>query len=193
MLILLRHGRTPSNEQDRLQGQHDAPLDEVGRNQAAAAGDYIRSRWKIDEVVTSSLIRTRETAEFAGFGSDPVIDDRWREIDFGRYDRRRIGEVIQELAAAWSADIHFEPTGGESMVKLHERVASACGELEERARGRNILVVSHATPIKAAAVWAMGGTPSMILNLSLNIGTVSVIGHYHGMLVLKEFNRRVLG
>lgn len=170
---------------------HDAPLDEVGRGQAAAAGDYIRSRWKIDEVVTSSLTRTRETAEYAGFGGDPVIDDRWREIDFGSYDLRRIDEVIKELATAWGDDISYEPAGGESMMALHERVVSACVELEGQARDRNVLVVSHATPIKSAAVWAMGGVPSQILNLSLNIATVSVVGYYRGMLVLKEFNSRV--
>ncbi len=191
VLILLRHGRTPNNEQARLQGQADSPLDAVGRRQAEAAGNYIRSRWKIDEVVTSSLIRTRQTAEHAGFGDDLVIDDRWREIDFGTYDLRRIAEVIEELSSAWTDDIHYVPTDGESMVALHDRVASACAEIEERSRERNVLVVSHATPIKSAAVWAMGGTPSMILNMALNLGTVSVIGYYQGTLVLKEFNTQV--
>ncbi len=188
MLILLRHGRTPTNEQRRLQGSHDASLDEVGRTQAAHAGDYIRSRWDIDEVVISPLARTRQTAECAGFGDAAVVDDRWREIDFGDYDRRPISEVVQELAAAWTEDIHYEPADGESMAVLHDRVVSACLDLEARAHDRNILVVSHATPIKSAAVWAMGGPASQVLSLSLNVGTVSVIGHYHGALVLKEFN-----
>ncbi len=193
MLILLRHGRTPNNEKALLQGQYDSPLDSVGVAQAVTAGDYIRRRWKVDEVVTSSLTRTRQTAEHAGFGTgDVIIDDRWREIDFGEYDQRRIGEVLAELTGKWTEDIAHVPERGESMAAMHERVGGAFAELAERAIQRNILVVTHATPIKSAAVWAMGGSAPMILNLWVNLATVSVIGEYHGRLVLQEFNTKVV-
>lgn len=192
MLILLRHGRTPNNAQARLQGQFNSPLDDVGVEQATRAGEYIRRRWDIDAVVTSSLTRTRETAAHAGFDAgDVIVDDRWREIDFGEYDQRKIGEVITELSARWRSNIHYEPVGGESMATMHERVVEACMDLAERAADENVLVVTHATPIKSAAVWALGGAPTMILNLWVNLATVSVLSEVHGEFILSEYNTRI--
>lgn len=189
MLILLRHGRTPNNAASRLQGQFDSPLDEVGVAQAEAAGRYLRERFSIDHVVTSSLERTRETARHAGFGGDGVeVDDRWREIDFGEYDDRSIGEVITELHTRWRADIGYEPAGGESMAAMHDRVSEACRAVAELAVDANVLVVTHATPIKSAAVWAMGGSAGMMLSLWVNLATVSVLDHLHGEFMLREFN-----
>ncbi len=192
MLILLRHGRTPNNAEARLQGQFDSPLDDVGRDQAARAGDYLRQRFEIDRVVTSSLTRTRQTAACAGFEGDAVeVDDRWREIDFGEYDDRRIGDVITELTARWKADVGYVPHDGESILAMHERVVQACEELAVEAADRNVLVVTHATPIKSAAVWAAGGTAPMVMNLWVNLATVTVLDHMHGEFMLREFNTRV--
>jgi alpha-ribazole phosphatase len=192
VLILLRHGRTPNNAQARLQGQFDSPLDDVGREQAALAGEYLRRRFDVQRVITSALVRAQETAACAGFTGDGVeIDDRWREIDFGEYDDRRIGDVITELTARWRADPDYVPGGGESMTTMHERVVEACVELAPAAADEDVLVVTHATPIKSAAVWAMGGTASMMMNLWVNLATVSVVDHVHGEFMLREFNTRI--
>ena len=189
VLILLRHGQTPNNAEARLQGQVDSPLDDVGITQAKIAGEYIRSRWPVDGVVTSSLTRTRQTVEYAGFGEHPlVVDDRWREIDFGEFDRRRIKEVIAHLTERWREDADYAPDGGESMASMHDRVVEACEQLSSRAVERNVLVVTHATPIKSAAVWALGGPVSMILNMWVNLGTITVLGDVRGEFLLQEFN-----
>lgn len=194
MLILLRHGRTPKNAAGRLQGDLDAALDDVGVAQAARAGAYIRDRWDIDAVVTSSLQRSRQTAEYAGFESAlHTIDDRWREIGFGEYEDRKLSETVDELGARWRADLQYEPPGGESLSSLHTRVADACLEVVQQARTENVLVVSHATPIKSAVIWATGGHPSMIMNLWVNPGSVSVLDHVGGNVVLAEFNRQIDG
>jgi broad specificity phosphatase PhoE len=192
VLILLRHGRTAQNAESRIQGRSDSPLDEVGIVQARRAGEYIRDRWAIDSVVTSSLLRSRETAEFAGFGADMCrIDDRWREIGFGEFEGRKLDEVVEDLGVRWHADIGYHPEGGESLASLHARVAEACIEVTERAANENILVVSHATPIKSAVIWATGGHASMILNLWVNPGSVSVLDRRGGNVVLAEFNRQI--
>ena len=191
VLILLRHGRTPNNAQARLQGQFDSPLDEVGEAQAIAAGRYLRERFDIDHVVTSSLTRTRDTARLAGFGGqDVVVDDRWREIDFGEYDERRSGEGIADRNDRWRADPGYTPADGESMSAMHDRVVGACLDLADAAQTENVLVVTHATPIKSAAVWALDGSAEMILNLWVNLATVTVLDHVADNVVLREFNSR---
>ncbi len=188
MLILLRHGRTPINAEFRIQGNVNPPLDDVGEAQAKRAGEYIRRRWDIDAVISSPLDRAMQTAGLAGFGDDLVVDERWRELDFGDYDERKLDDVITDMTRRWRHDANFAPTRGESIADMHARVSQACSDLIDRVVDQDILVVTHATPVKSAAVWALGGPPSMILNLWVNLGTVSVLRELRGDLVLSEFN-----
>jgi len=189
ILILLRHGRTPNNAQARLQGQFDSPLDDVGFQQSALVGRALRERWAVDRVVVSSRRRTQQTARAAGLaGLSTTVDDRWMEIDFGAYDDRRIGEVMAELGAAWVSDISYAPPGGESMACLHERVGEAVAEIAEEASTRNILVVTHATPIKSAVVRLLGGGAEMIMRLRVSLASITAFRPVSHGLVLTEFN-----
>ncbi len=172
-----------------MQGQFDSPLDKVGLRQAAVAGRALLDRWPVDRVVSSSLQRTRQTAAAARLGELPTaIDDRWMEIDFGAYDDHSIGEVMAELGAAWAADSEYVPPGGESMGDLHRRVGAALDELAEPARTENVVVVTHATPIKSAVTWLLGGTAEMIMRLRVNLASVTAFGDTPYGWVLTEFN-----
>ena len=189
ILILLRHARTPNNAQDRLQGQSDSPLDEVGSEQASVVGRALRGRWAVDRVVVSSRRRTQQTARAGGLGETPTtIDDRWMEIDFGAYDDRRIRDVMAELGTAWADDIGYVPPGGESMAQLHQRVGEAVAEIAEEAATRNIVVVTHATPIKSATAWLLGGDAEMIMRLRVGLASVTAFGPVAHGLVLTDFN-----
>ena len=137
----------------------------------------------------SSRRRTRQTAGAAGLADAPItVDDRWAEIDFGAYDDRRIGDVMAELGAAWASDVSYAPPGGESMACLHERVGEAVAGLVEEAATRNILVVTHATPIKSAVVWLLGGGAEMIMRLRVSLASITAFGPVSHGLVLTEFN-----
>ena len=71
MLILVRHGRTEANAGGLLQGRLDLPLDDLGRAQAAAAGKALTGA---SRVVSSPLLRTRQTAEAGSYQSpDPRV------------------------------------------------------------------------------------------------------------------------
>ncbi|MFQ5558936.1 MAG: histidine phosphatase family protein, partial [Acidimicrobiales bacterium] len=102
--------------------------------------------------------------------------DRWREMAFGTLDGRRVGEVVVGLVARWADDIHHAPDGGESMAAVHDRVGEAWADvLGSRTAGATV-VVTHATPIKSAVIHALRGSPSQILSLRVDVGSVSVIG-----------------
>lgn len=157
VLYLVRHGRTAANAERRLQGRTDLPLDDVGRVQAAALRAAIPT---VDRLVCSPMLRARQTAEV--FGLEGEIDQRWREMDYGTLEGARLADVPDDVWNAWRTDPDFAPEGGESMRALTERVVAACTDLLEAARTAEVVVVSHATPVKAAMAWALGADPSSV-------------------------------
>jgi probable phosphoglycerate mutase len=155
MLIIVRHGRTALNAQGRLQGRVDAELDDVGQRQAVAIAQVLHRQlgeWAL--VVSSPLARARQTA--AAFGTEVRIDERWIELDYGTLDGLAVGDVPDETWRRWRDDPTFAPEGGESHHDLHRRVRQACADLADLARHNHVVVVTHVSPIKSAAGWAMG-------------------------------------
>lgn len=151
VLYLVRHGRTAANAGGRLQGRIDLPIDEVGRGQAAALTSLVPN---VDRLVCSPALRTRQTAEV--FGMVPELDDRWLEMDYGDFDGLPMAEVPRDQWSRWISDIDFRPPNGETLREMGARVHAACDDLLEAAREQDVVVVSHATPIKAAMAWALG-------------------------------------
>lgn len=170
MLILVRHGQTQANAEARVLGRADPPLTELGLRQATAMAAAVGS---VDRVVASPLARARQTA--ACFGVPVEVDERWIELDFGEYDERLLTDVPLEVWQRWRADPGYAPPGGESLVSVGERVRAACEALADDARERNVVVVSHVSPIKAAVTWALGTGDEVIWRLFLDLASVSKV------------------
>lgn len=170
MLILVRHGRTEANARSLLQGRLDLPLDDVGRRQAEVIGRVLVG---IDDVVSSPLKRATMTAEAI---AAPVVDDRWVELDYGTYDGVPIAEVPDDVWRKWRDEPDFVAGGGESMRQLSLRVREACEELVPCAAVRDVVVVSHVSPIKAAVAWALGQPVAEVGRMFLDQAAVCRIG-----------------
>jgi broad specificity phosphatase PhoE len=155
MLIVVRHGRTESNASGLLLGRMDPPLDDTGRRQAAAAATVLSG---VGRVVTSPLVRTRQTAEMiADVAGVPVeVDERFVELDYGEWDGRPVADGAAEEWRAGRDDLGFAPPGGESLRDLGVRVRSGLDALEHDAEHEDIVIVSHVSPVKAAVAWALG-------------------------------------
>jgi broad specificity phosphatase PhoE len=171
MLHLVRHGRTDANAQGLLLGRADPPLSEEGRRQAAALAAMVPSGAR---VIASPLRRTRETAE--AFGTEVELDDRWIELDYGDLDGTPLRDVPADLWRRWRADTSFVPPGGESLSELGGRVRLACEELRDETRDRDVVVVSHVSPIKAAVAWAIGAGDELSWKLFVQVASVARIG-----------------
>ena len=151
MLFLVRHGRTAINVGNKLQGRIDHPLDEVGRQQAIEIASVFKN---IDRVISSPLIRAKQTAD--AFGLPIEIDQRFIELDYGDFDGMLQKEVPATTWNEWRRNINFRPPNGETLVELDVRVREALSELSNEARSKNVVVVSHVSPIKAAIAWTIG-------------------------------------
>lgn len=183
MLILVRHGQTQTNAEGRLLGRADPPLTELGLRQAATLAAAVGP---VDRVVTSPLVRARETA--AVFGLPVEIDERWIEIDYGEYDGRPLADVPVEVWKQWRADLDFCPPSGESMRAVAARVREACAALAAEAAEGNVVVVSHVSPIKAAVAWALGAADEVMWRLYLDVASISRVGVGLGGPVLRTYN-----
>ena len=151
MLILVRHGRTAINVGNKLQGRIDHPLDEVGRQQAIEIASVLKN---IDRVISSPLIRAKQTAD--AFGLPIEIDQRFIELDYGDFDGMLQKDVPAPTWSEWRRNNNFRPPNGETLVELDLRVREALSELIYEARLKNVVVVSHVSPIKAAIAWTIG-------------------------------------
>jgi broad specificity phosphatase PhoE len=186
VLIVVRHGRTEANASGLLLGSRvDPGLDDLGRRQAAALGQMLGGA---DRVVSSPLRRTQETA--AALGLPVEIDERWIEIDYGTFDGTPLIEVPVETWAAWRADTGFSLGGGESLAAVGARVRAAADDLVEESRTRDIVVVTHVSPIKAAAAWALGVGDEVVWRMWCAPASITEIGTTGSTPSLHSYNVR---
>ena len=158
VLILVRHGESTGNAHGLLLGRIDSPLTERGLDQARSLTAAVAGATRL---ISSPLARARDTAEALGTGLPVEIDERWVEVDYGEYDGQKLADVPPEVWRTWRSDPTYAPPGGESLAAAGTRVREACAELfadpDGPARGDGtVVVVSHVSPIKAAACWALG-------------------------------------
>ncbi len=189
VLVLLRHGQTDLNLHRLLQGASDYPLNATGRQQSRQAGEFVRRHYEIDKVISSPRRRALETLEEAGFGG-ALVDGRLTEIDYGCLEGEPVDTASRQLMEMWEADPCLAPTGGESLETLYCRVASACEEMLGNSAGQTVLASTHATAVKAAVVWALGGEVSGILRMFLRPASVSVIASVPSGKVVLAVNER---
>ncbi|GAA1606908.1 histidine phosphatase family protein [Kribbella karoonensis] len=159
-LILLRHGESVWNAEDRYQGQQGTGLSARGRDQAKAAAEYLQS-FVFDAIVASDLQRVQETLEPYVGNQDVQVDRRWREIDVGTWSGRTFAEVYAEepeVVTAFARGEDVARGGGETFRQLRTRVAEAIRELTTTTSSgaRRVLVGTHGGPIRAAAAGVLG-------------------------------------
>ena len=126
-LYVVRHGQTESSQRKAYSGRSDIALTEQGREQAHAAAAQLQDAG-IDAVVTSPLIRARDTAHaIAEATGAPVrVDERLTEVDYGSFEgldrdeaSARLGQVFDD----WRADPFGSPVPG--MEPLGDALARA--------------------------------------------------------------------
>ncbi len=96
-VILLRHARSTSNTAGVLAGRSGVDLDEKGREQATGLIDRIGDL-PIRAVASSPMLRCQRTVEplAEALCLEPLIDDRFSEVDYGEWTGRKIGDLVDE-------------------------------------------------------------------------------------------------
>jgi broad specificity phosphatase PhoE len=192
LIAFVRHGQTAANEAGRLQGRIDPDLTELGRVQAARLGDHFATQ-PVTRVIASPLRRAIETATpiADAHGLAVEADPRLVELDYGEWDARGLSDVDPDEWARWRADPTFTPPGGESLVDVGARVQSFCDEHVDEPL---LVAVSHVSPIKAAACWALGVDTLATWRMFLDLASITRVGRRgEGPGYLVSFNEVVPG
>ncbi len=159
-LVMLRHGQTEYNAGNRMQGQLDTDLSELGREQAAAVAEVLAKRQPL-VVVSSDLRRALDTADALGerAGLRVRADTRLRETHLGDWQDLTHLEVDASWPGArlaWRNDARWAPHGGESRVDVAARSVPLVAELvaEQTEWGtdepeRPVVLVAHGGLIAA--------------------------------------------
>lgn len=140
MIYLVRHGQTDWNVEQKTQGHTDISLNADGISQAESIAKSIL-KLKIGRIISSDLLRARETAEIINqsIGVDISFDQRLREINYGDLEGIPRTELTPNTWDVFNETP--EKLNAEPMSSVFERIKSFFDELNEHQD--NILIVTH--------------------------------------------------
>jgi alpha-ribazole phosphatase len=177
-LHLVRHGDTLQAAEGILSGDLDPPLTASGRAQA----DRLASAFEATPLVAiycSPKLRARTTAEptARAFGLTPIIDDRLREIAYGRWEGMKEADLrVQEPEAfeAWHRDPAIQsPPGGETGFGIAARAMPVIADIFRAYPAGQVMVVSHKATIRVV-VCALLGIPMARFRSQVACPTASI-------------------
>jgi ribonuclease H / adenosylcobalamin/alpha-ribazole phosphatase len=182
-LLMLRHGQTEYSAQRRYSGRRDLPLTELGERQAAAAAARLCPMDDVAAVVSSPMLRARQTAKPVADALDVPLEvhDGLIETDFGAWEGLTFAQARErdpDLHTRWITDTSVATPDGESMDTVHQRVRRARDQLVAEHGGTTLVVISHVTPIKALLRMALDAGPSLLHRLHLDLASLSVAEFY---------------
>jgi len=181
LVLLVRHGRTPTTGRilpGRAPGLH---LAEAGLREAETVADRIARMPAVTAVYSSPMERARETADRIGAarGVAVVVEPDLSECDNGAWT----GAELRALAKTpeWRI-VQRHPSGfrfpqGESFIEMQTRVTSALARLVARHPGETVVAVSHADPIKAAVAQALGTPLDLFQRIMVDTASVTAIAY----------------
>lgn len=144
-IVLIRHGQTDWNLEERLQGATDVPLNDAGREEARVVGRHLAAEaagW--DVLVSSPLGRAVETARIIGgvLGLEPAATyDGLVERSFGPHEGSRLAGLEVDARERVLA-------GGEPADAVARRGLAALRRIRDDHPGRAVLVVAHGSLIR---------------------------------------------
>jgi len=199
LLVLVRHGESQWNLENRFTGWVDVPLTEKGRAEARRAGELLREV-RFDCAFTSVLQRAIETLdivlEVIGQQGIPIERDQaLNERHYGDLQGLNKAETAkkfgEEQVHLWRRSYNIAPPGGES---LEDTAARTLPYFEGRImaavqQGKNVLVSAHGNSLRSIVMKLDGLTKEQVLGLNLATG-VPLVYEFDGS--MKLLSKRVL-
>jgi len=192
-LILLRHGQSQWNLENRFTGWKDVPLTGKGVKEAQSAGELMKkSNIEIDLIFSSVLQRANDTAIHALKKMD--LDHLWNDNNLimtknQSLNERNYGDLVglnkqetadkygEEQVHIWRRSFDVPPPGGESLKDVVGRVQPYYNKFiePEIKNNKDILIVAHGNSLRAIMIMAGLYQPEEISQVELATGRPFVI------------------
>ena len=176
-LVLVRHGLSVYNDQNRFTGWKDVDLNQQGRDEAKQAVNLLMD-YKFDAAFTSDLIRAKNTLSIILEGINqkdiPIIENMaLNERDYGDLIGQNKAEAAEkfgeEQVHIWRRSFDTPPPGGESLKDTADRVIPYLKNeiMPLISSGKNILVSAHGNSIRAIVMDLQNYSPEQILRTEI--------------------------
>lgn len=183
LFVIVRHGQSQWNAENRFTGTTDTPLTDLGRHEARHAGDLLKANQPTDFSIgfTSVLQRAIETMA--------IILDEIKQTDLpiersAALNERMYGDLqglnkaeVEERFGSdqlfrWRRGYADTPPNGESLADTRARVVPyfTTAILPHLQAGEDVLVVAHGNSLRALLMELEAITPEDIENVELETG-----------------------
>jgi 2,3-bisphosphoglycerate-dependent phosphoglycerate mutase len=180
LLVLVRHGQSQWNLENRFTGWVDIPLTAVGRGDAQRAGSLLRG-YHFDHAFTSALSRAQETLEIIldtmHYTHVPVEKSAaLNERNYGDLQGMNKDEARTQFGAEqvqrWRRSYDERPPNGESLKDTLARTLPYYRVHIEPLllQGRNVLVVAHGNSLRSLIMYLENISEQAIPDLNLELG-----------------------
>jgi 2,3-bisphosphoglycerate-dependent phosphoglycerate mutase len=180
VLVLVRHGESQWNLENRFTGWVDVPLTEKGREEARRAGEKIR-QFRFEQAYTSVLQRATETLDIVlkviGQEGIPVAyDQALNERHYGDLQGLNKAETAakfgKEQVHIWRRSYDVSPPGGESLKGTAARTLPYFQThiLPDLRAGKNVLVSAHGNSLRSIVMELDHLTKEQVMELNIATG-----------------------
>jgi probable phosphoglycerate mutase len=181
--FLIRHGETAWSLTGQHTGTTDIPLTENGRNTARQLQPVL-ARATFARVLTSPLLRARETCELAGLAERADVDADLMEWNYGEYEGLTTKE-IHAKSPGWMLFADGCP-GGETPSQVAARIDRVIARI--RLVEGDVALFAHGHIFRVFAARWLGLPAAAGSHFLLDTATLSVLSHYHGIPAVKRWN-----
>jgi probable phosphoglycerate mutase len=173
-VYLIRHGETAWSLSGQHTGRTDLPLTEHGQRESSTLGARLQAI-TFAHVLTSPLLRARQTCELAGLGDVMEIDPDLTEWDYGDYEGSLLVDIHRDRPG-WSLFRDGCPHG--------EMPAHVCRRADRiitrvRALRGNVALCSHGHFGRVLAARWIGLPVAAAQHFLLGTASLSVLGYEH--------------
>jgi len=180
-LILIRHGQSQWNLENRFTGWVDVALTEKGIEEAKAAGRDLKQKGiKPDITFTSDLKRAQNTLSLVmselGLDLPAIKNEALNERHYGDLQGKNKAETAKEFGEdqvhIWRRSFDVPPPNGESLKDTAARTLPYFREkiLPELQAGKDVLVAAHGNSLRSIVMEIENMTPEQILKTEIGTG-----------------------